>query len=403
MKTLDPLLSRQLRKLGLEGLDRAPTLEEFVSLVDRISEQYGRAAEDRQMTNRSLELSTEEMNQLRERVESERDRLQQVLGAIAEAIAGMGDARPDDETARATSVLTELKRSFSERIRGIFAQSDAQGSDESSRVRVIESGFVRLADQLETLLHEMSASASMKKELEVARTVQQLLLPPEESFVRGSVEFAAYCRPAQECGGDWWSTLELAEGRLLAIVGDVTGHGVASAILTGTAKAAVDLVHLATRGKLTPHNLLHLMNHAVYLAGKEQVMMTASAAVIDPRALTLTIANAGHVFPYVVSPSGVRTVVSHGPPLGSAPRIDFEPTTVQLAKGDTIVWYTDGVTERENEAGEAFSERRLRAVCQRCATHEPSAFRDELVQSLLTFAGTAPAADDVTLVLARIN
>ncbi len=407
MKELDPLLMRQLKRLGLEGLDRVPEFEQFRNLLERISDQYHHANEDRSLLTRSLDLSTEEMNGLRLRVESERDRLQAIVAALADAIGAMGNASADSkETPRigdGTGMITDAKRLFAEKLKTIFAEGGGHSAEESSRVRIIETGFVKLADQIETMMREMSTTANLKKEIEVARTVQQMLLPPQDVIERPGVTIAAWFQPAQECGGDWWHVQELADGKLVAVVGDVTGHGIASAILTGTAKAAADLAHLVTRGKVSVNVLLHLMNHAIFQAGSQKIMMTATAGTLDPATKTLLVGNAGHVFPYLVHEGAVRPIVAHGPPLGSAAANEYSLTTVQLESGDMVVWYTDGVTERENDAGEQFSEKRLRAVCQRAAQMSARDFRDELVRSLLTFAGGRPAADDMTVVVARID
>lgn len=408
MKELDKLLFRQLKRLGLEELQRAPSLEEWLGFVERVSDQYKATSEDRALLTRSLDLSTEEMNGLRVRVESERDRLQAILGAIAEAISVMGQAQgpdgaPGPGVPDATGVITSAKLLFAQKLKGIFSEGEAFSAEESSRVRVIETGFFRLADQIESMLLEMSTAAALRKEVEVARTVQQMLLPAQDTVEHPGFGLAAWCQPAQECGGDWWTVQPQADGKVLVVVGDVTGHGIASAILTGTAKAACDLAHLMTRGKVMPNVLLHLMNHAVHQAGGQRVLMTAAAALVDPAAKTVTLANAGHVFPLLVHDGAARPMIAHGPPLGSSANHEYAMSTVTVEASDTLVWFTDGLTERENEAREQFSEKRLRASLQRGAHLGTAELRDELVRSVLTFAGNTPADDDMTLVVARLS
>lgn len=403
MTELDSVLVRQLKRLGLEASDQVPTIETWRALLDRVSDQYRRANDDRNLLTRSIDLSTEEMNQLRARAESERDRLQAIVDAIVEAIAQMGiigeqDERSDD----GTGIITRAKKVFAERLRAIFGDGHAS-VEESSRVRVIETGFVRLADQIESMLKQMASTASLQKEIEVARTVQQMLLPPNDVIEHQGLTIAAYFQPARECGGDWWHALEQADGKMVAAIGDVTGHGIASAILTGTAKAAADLANLMTRGKVTPNVLLHLMNHAIFQAGRQQVMMTAAVGLFDPATKMLTLGGAGHVFPFLIRDSTARPMIVNGPPLGAAAVSEYSVASVQLQSGDLVLWYTDGVTERENDAGEQFSEKRLRSVCQRSSGQSAVEFRDELVRSLLTFAGDAPLTDDMTLVIAHVR
>lgn len=406
MKELDKLLIRQLKRLGLEGLERAPTLEEFKALLERVSDHYVATSEDRTLLTRSIDLSTSEMNGLRERVVQERDRLQAILGAIAEAISAMGHAHASqaagDTSGEATGRISVAKNLFAERIQGIFAGGEAS-AEESGRVRVIETGFFRLADQVESMLKEMATAAALKQDVEVARTVQQMLLPAQDTFERPGLSLAAWCQQAQACGGDWWTVQEQEDGKCLVVVGDVTGHGIAAALLTGTAKAASDLAALVTKGKVTPATLLQLMNHAVHAASHQQVLMTATAALLDPKERTLTFSNAGHVFPLLVRGKTVQPLVAHGAPLGASDCATYQSFTVRLEAGDLLVWFTDGLTERENESAEAFTERRLRAGCQRVAAQGACDVRDELVRSVLTFAGSHPADDDMTLVIARIS
>jgi serine phosphatase RsbU (regulator of sigma subunit) len=343
------------------------------------------------------------MNVLRERVEAERDRLQMVVAAISEAIAVMGTSTSEGTNVEnASGLITQAKRLFAERVAGLFSDS-AVSHEESSQLRVIETSFVKLADQVQSLLREMSSAASMKQELEVARTVQQMMLPASDLIVKPGISIATHFEPARECGGDWWNVQDLVDGKMLLMVGDVTGHGISSAILTGTAKAAADLGHLMTRGKIGPGTLLHLMNHAIFQVGHQKVMMTAAVGLLDLTTRTLTLGNAGHVFPWLVHDGAPRPLIAHGPPLGAAATSEHPLQTFQLEQGDTLIWYTDGVTERENDAGEQFSEKRLRAVCQRNAQASATDFRNELVHSLLTFAGGRPADDDMTIMITRID
>lgn len=403
MKELDPLLLRQLKRVGLESLDAPPSVELFHALLERVSDQYRHSSEDRATLTRSIDLSTSEMNSMRERVEAERDRLQMVVAAISDAISVMGHSTSEGTNVEsAAGLITQAKRLFAERVSGVFHDS-AVSHEESSQLRNIESSFVKLADQVHALLREMSGTATMKQELEVARTVQQMMLPSSDVIVKPGVTIASHFEPARECGGDWWNVQELTDGKLLMVVGDVTGHGISSAILTGTAKAAADLGYLMTRGKVGPGTLLHLMNHAIYQAGRQKVMMTAAVGLLDPATRTLTLGNAGHVFPWLVHEGAPRPLIAHGPPLGAAATSEHPLQSFQLDQGDVLVWYTDGVTERENDAGEQFSEKRLRAACTRNAQATATDFRNDLVHSLLTFAGGRPADDDMTLMVARIE
>jgi phosphoserine phosphatase RsbU/P len=228
-------------------------------------------------------------------------------------------------------------------------------------------------------------------------------VPAEDVIERPLVTLAGYYEPAAACGGDWWTVHDLPEGKVLTLIGDVTGHGIASAILTGAAKAACDLARVVYKGKISCGNLLQLMNAAIYEAAKRQRMMTCVASILDPATRTVTVANAGHSFPLLVRRGTIRPLMSEGAPLGAAPAADYQASQVPVEPGDVLVWFTDGVTECENEGHEQFTERRLRALCLRVSQEDPWGIRDAISRELGAFTGGRPPADDMTFVVGRIH
>ncbi len=173
------------------------------------------------------------------------------------------------------------------------------------------------------LLHDTAEKASLKKQLEVARAVQQMLVPSEDVIERRPCGSPAHFQPAAECGGDWWTFHDLPDGRLLTVVGDVTGHGISSAIITGAAKAACDVVRTFAREQLSPAQLLRVMNCSIFEAGQQKFLMTCAACIFDPAAGSLTLANAGHPFPYLVRNNAIRQLAAQGEPLGAASSAEY--------------------------------------------------------------------------------
>jgi sigma-B regulation protein RsbU (phosphoserine phosphatase) len=402
----DPLLVRQLKRLGLEDLDEPPSPEVWPKVLARISDHYRAIADDRALLARSLELSTAEMTQLQVRVATERDRLRGVVTAIGDALTAFHDvanSRSGIEITRGkqdvTGSITMAKRRFSARLAEIFPL-EAESDDLVDEIRT---NFLYLGDQLVQLLHEMSEKASLKEQLEVARVVQQMLVPAKDVIVRPFVRLAGYFHPASECGGDWWTAHDLPDEKVLTVIGDVTGHGIASAIITGAAKAACDLARTFTSGRITPGALLEMMNCCIYEAGKQKLMMTCTASIFDPATRSLTIANAGHHFPYLVRRGALRQLISHGSPLGAASTSEYPAATVQLETGDAILWFTDGVTECENAEREQFTERRLRALFQGAADSGPERARAAIVEAIAAFSQGQPQADDITFVVASVE
>ncbi len=402
LANLDPVLLRQLKKAGLTDPSSVPEGEAWTKFLGAVNDYYRHLNDDRALLTRSIELSTTEMEDLRRRVEGQRDQLSAVVDAISEALGLFGGIVQVETTSNRDIAggLEVAKREFSARLQSLF--SEEKDSD-STQISGIRTNLVRLADQLIHLLSETAEKASIKKELEVARVVQSLLVPAESILERKFVRIAGHFQPASECGGDWWAVYDLPEGRVLTLIGDVTGHGISSAIITGAAKAACDLACHVTGGNLSPSDLLRMMNQAIHETARRQIMMTCTASIFDPRTESLAVANAGHHFPYHLHGGQLRTVMVQGQPLGASATSSYDATTVPFQKSDTFVWFTDGVVECENDASEQFSEKRLRAVCQRAAPGGAVAVRDAVIEAVASFQQSKPQEDDMTLVVASID
>src|SRR5262249_52982189 len=154
--------------------------------------------------------------------------------------------------------------------------------------------FNYMADRLLILMRETAEKATLEKELEVARMIQETLVPPPDLVDRGFAQLAGYFLPASQCGGDWWTMHDLPDGRLLVVIGDVPGHGVPSAMITAAAKASCDVVRATEGAKLTVTRLLEVMNRAIFESAKRKFVMTCFASILDPKTRTITYANAGH-------------------------------------------------------------------------------------------------------------
>jgi serine phosphatase RsbU (regulator of sigma subunit) len=192
----------------------------------------------------------------------------------------------------------------------------------------------------------------------------------------------------------------LRDNRCLLVMGDVTGHGLPSALLTAVAKASYDVARAALR-PLTLDGLLKLMNIGIIESARRQLFMTACALSIDETTLELRYANAGHVAPLLLNSRGIQALTLPGGALGMSPQLDVEQASVQLAVGDTIVLYTDGITEARNADGDEFGEKRLRSLLQSLATTSPAAICDEVIAAVTQFAGGV-VEDDQSIVAARI-
>jgi sigma-B regulation protein RsbU (phosphoserine phosphatase) len=396
---LDPLLARQLSRVGAT-VDGPPSHETWSKLVRSINDHYRHAAEDRALLTRSMEISTSELEELRRRVERQRDQLRIAMLGVSDALAMFeGLARTGVELDRAA--IESAKTEFSVRLADAFAV-EGDDDDTTAELSGIRTNLVRLADQLIRLLASTAAKAALDRELSVARTVQQLLVPPTETVTGSVLRVASHFQPAAECGGDWWGFYMLPGGRDLVVVGDVMGHGIASAIMTGVAKAACELACHMLGEALAPEELLRLMNVAFCRSAQQRMMMTCCAALFDKDLGIATVAGAGHPFPYLVRDGVVQPIAAQGQPFGAELGAAYEAVDLEIRPKDLFVFYTDGLVERENAPGEQFSERRLRAACQRASSGGAPAVRDSIVQALNDFAGSKSAGDDITLVVSSV-
>src|SRR5207253_1483091 len=146
---------------------------------------------------------------------------------------------------------------------------------------VLARTFNFMAAEIVDLLAEQRQKVSLEKEMELARQVQQAMLPPTALDQHGNLKVIGYCQPASQCGGDWWMYRKLSGGRMLLVIGDATGHGIHSAMIAATARGAVEALAAVDEKLLTPEQVLRAIDHAIRMVGEHNVLMTAFAAVFD--------------------------------------------------------------------------------------------------------------------------
>lgn len=310
---------------------------------------------------------------------------------------------------RITRPLQDLSAQAGAIAAGDFARRvDVPGRDEIGQ---LAESFNSMAESLGTLLDEMAAKASLERELELARSVQELMSPAPTLHRVGRFRLAGRCELADSCGGDWWSYRRLAPERLLLVIGDVTGHGMPAAMIAATARGAVEALAMTAPESITPVSVLEAIDQAIRDVGNQELLMTCFALVIDLGAGKVEFANAGHCFPYVLKPDaegrlakpGVLAV--RGNPLGNETRV-IRTGQRAIAAGDVLVLTTDGLTDRVGEAGARFGEKRLRELMVRYPMGRDGAsvlpLRDAIVAEVDAFGGPAPADDDLTLIVCQV-
>ena len=274
-------------------------------------------------------------------------------------------------------------------------------------IGLLGENFNFMADQISILLEQTAEKARIEQELEVAKTIQDTLVPTSDPVDHGVLKFAGFYQPAAQTGGDWWTWSDLVDGKVLLVIGDVTGHGVPSAMITAAAKAACDVARYVYRDDVTVSGLLEIMNHAIFESAQRRFVMTCFASIVDPARRTITYANAGHNFPYLFRAGDGRgefgSLMIRGNRLGDDRDSRYEAKTTELIPGDVLVWYTDGIVECENAAGEEYGEKRFRASVRRAAALDAGEMRDAIVGDATAYFGDTPRKDDITMVVGRIH
>jgi len=248
----------------------------------------------------------------------------------------------------------------------------------------------------------------LESDLSRAQQVQRRFLPAAFPSVPGWDCFA-YFGPCDQVGGDFFGTFTLPDGRLVAYLLDVAGHGVSAAIVTVTLR---ELMRARMRQSANtelfgnPGGVLAFMNNAVIEEEFEPpVLVTMIYAVFDPGSGRVCYAGAGHPAPILVVAGGeTRLAPAHGPVLGANPGASYATTEFTLEKDDALVFYSDGLTETRDIGGYEFSQSRLLELLQKQPAASAAGIGQVIEAARSRFLeGTSPTDDMTFIVLRRID
>ena len=261
-----------------------------------------------------------------------------------------------------------------------------------------------LADQaavaLENAWHfrETLEKKKIEKELELAADIQRRLLPASMPAVAGLDVFAA-TRPARHVGGDYFDAVPLASGETIFCVADVSGKGIAASLLMSNFQAS--LRALASTGRPLSE-IVSRMNDLMHASTASNKYVTAIFVRVDPASRVCILVNAGHNDGLIARAGGtIDRIKASGTPVGLMPARTYTETSSELALGDVIALYSDGVTEANDPEENEFGDERLIALLR--AGEGTRA--EELVAGVFVevdgFASTAPQYDDITMMVIR--
>jgi sigma-B regulation protein RsbU (phosphoserine phosphatase) len=311
------------------------------------------------------------------------------------------DVRKDDyyigcEASTLSEVAIPLH--VGERLVGVFTASHPElDGFPRQQLRLLQA----LCDHVAVAVHnarrfqwERNEREEMSREAREARAIQQALLPKSSPYIPGFV-ISGLTVPASAVGGDWYDFIPFADRRLGLVLADVSGKGTAAALLMSATRG---MLRSLAEACCTPGEVLTKLNSLLVDDFPPGRFVTLVYAVLDPATRTVTFANAGHLHPLFIDGKGAQFLdTERGVPLGITCG-DYSETSVNLALGSRLVFYSDGITEAVNGDDEEYGLRRLADHAAR-----PGASAVSIVDDMRAFANHSGLRDDATVVFVGVG
>ena len=329
-----------------------------------------------------------------------------LLGEVVDGrkVVSFVDTAQDEKLARAESIVAQNIRSavcaplmVGEQVLGVLYLDfqATRGSVTRDDVNLIAQIARFAAAKLETtrLREEAIAKSKLDEELRTAYTIQSRLLPAQLPVIDGYA-FAGANKPCRTVSGDYYDVVARPDGRIYFIMADVSGKGITAALVMASVATAFSIF---TRTDPSPAELVRDLNTTLAPKTAPTKFVTMVVGVLDPATGTVNFANAGHVAPLVISKRGATQLTTTDMVVGLFASATYRNQSVNLEPGDSLVLFTDGVTEAENESEEQLG---LEPVAELVSSlHGTPAPRvlETIETHVQQFVGDAPAADDVTM------
>lgn len=264
--------------------------------------------------------------------------------------------------------------------------------------------FNQMADQLQ---HSLSAIAQQNEHLRngllLARDIQMGLLPSQPPW-NSSLQVCARSIPAYEVGGDFYTYASLPAGQAAIAIGDISGKGVAAALLMALTSS---MVETHARQNDHPADLLRSLNHLLSPRLRANRMNAALlCAIFDLDNYKVMIANAGMIAPLFIRPqpdggAEVSLIDVSGFPLGSMPQAIYADTEIKLSPGDLLLFVSDGVVEAHDTSDELYGFERLEALMATMLNYDPVTIVTTILKDIQAYIGNAEQHDDITIIVVR--
>lgn len=289
----------------------------------------------------------------------------------------------------------------------IDLESTRRGFFTSRHLQAMELLAPQVAVAIENArLYEQLAreEARLERDLRAARELQAALLPPGCPEIP-NVQLCARYEPARELGGDLYDFIEYdvtedCGAGLGVYVGDVSGKGTPAALYAALSHGLLRTVASRCR---PPGQMLEKLNRVLCERRIEARSLALCYALFTTESRSLEVANAGLPHPLVCRGSEVLSIRAEGVPLGLLEHVEYQPSTVQLQAGDVVVFYSDGITENFNVAGEEFGRARLRQVVNAHCADTAAKIVERIFEEAHRWSAGRPISDDRTVVVLKID
>jgi phosphoserine phosphatase RsbU/P len=255
------------------------------------------------------------------------------------------------------------------------------------------------------LLEENVEKKRMEAELTIARQVQEKMLPRDIPSAAG-LEIAAMSKFCTEVAGDYYDVIDAGHGKTVLAIGDVSGKGAAAALLMSNVQASLrTAVGIESHaGGVQLNGIVTNINQLIYSNSQPEQFITFFVVLFDSSTRQLEYINAGHNPPLLVNSAGKVTELTEGGVLlGIMPGMSYKTASLQLAAGDILFLYTDGLSEATRTDEEMYGEERIKQFLAANISLEPKAILENIEKDVAGFIGGASLTDDFTLLCVRVK
>ena len=317
-----------------------------------------------------------------------------------------------------TRTITGAVQRLYEGTRLVMAGDFSHRIEVSGNDQLAELGksFNRMTEHLEQLLAVAKEKERLESEIEIAREVQNQLFPREIPSLR-TLRIQAVCQPARLVSGDYYDFETVGDSEVALAIADVAGKGISAALLMAALQsslraqlqARVPVLEEVMAGGGNGHHasglstsrLVSNLNQQLYSMTSAEKYATFCLGLYEESSSTFTYTNAGHLAPLLIRDGRAEGLDVNGTVVGAFAFSQFSESRITLRSGDLLAFYTDGVTEPENEYGEMFGEARLTELLVRNANRPEDQIIAQVLESVRQWTASEELQDDMTLLLAR--